>query len=212
MTPSLQSKQFSTERHIPQRISCNAKSQFRTRISIRILPIPITVIPLWKSPILSFWAHILFVICLNVAGLNLPLDVRCGPLLRYVWTDFSSNSQQAISLYTILMVTHDVGSDYSTVPTLTITGVRVGDGEKSLQLLSENIHWERGLTFWRWKIYVPLSDQERLINYSINGSQEDIGFWVPAATESMRIVFHTCNGNPRPPNPVNLYWWALSRL
>lgn len=103
------------------------------------------------------------------------------------------------------MVTHDVGSDYSTVPTLTITGVRVGDGEKSLQLLSENIHWERGLTFWRWKIYVPLSDQERLINYSINGSQEDIGFWVPAATESMRIVFHTCNGNPRPPNPVNLY-------
>jgi len=128
------------------------------------------------------------------------LDIQCGPLLRYVWTDVISNPQQPVSLYTLLIVTNDLGSDYSKSPILRITGHELRDRQESIEVLSENIHQERGVTFWRWKIHITLGDKEHLIKYSINGSQEDIGFWIPAAHQSMRIVFHTCNGTLYPLN------------
>jgi hypothetical protein len=100
-------------------------------------------------------------------------------------------------LYTLLIVTNDLGSDYSSCPTLAVTDVQDGDEENPVKsfLESESIHQEQMLTFWRWKIYVTLMKQERYLKYSINGSQEDIGFWIPAFDQSMRMVFHTCNGN-----------------
>lgn len=93
-------------------------------------------------------------------------------------------------------MTHDLGSDYSISPFLAIIGLYVNDKEDPSFLASEKIHQERGLTFWRWKIYLVLSAEERRISYSINGSKEDIAFHIPSSEEPMRLVFHTCNGLP----------------
>jgi hypothetical protein len=91
-------------------------------------------------------------------------------------------------------VTNDLGSDYSASPFLSIIGLYANDMDDPSFIASEKIHQERGLTFWRWKIYLTLTEEERRIKYSVNGSKEDIAFYIPSSQKSMRLVFHTCNG------------------
>ena len=52
---------------------------------------------------------------------------------------------------------------------------------------------QAGNSFWRFKIEIPLSEQEEEIFYSINGGVES-SFWVPAYGQNMRWVGHSCNG------------------
>jgi hypothetical protein len=57
-------------------------------------------------------------------------------------------------------------------------------------------------TFWRFTVQVPLSAREAKWQYTIPNIRflSDVSpepsrvFYVPAATESMRIMFHSCNG------------------
>ena len=57
-------------------------------------------------------------------------------------------------------------------------------------------------TFWRFTLRVPLLEAEASWEYSIKDMRflSDVSkdprrqFFVPAATESMRIMFHSCNG------------------
>src|SRR5262249_5295789 len=57
-------------------------------------------------------------------------------------------------------------------------------------------------TFWRFSLRVPLVEAEAKWQYSISNMRflSDVSkdparvFIVPAATESMRIMFHSCNG------------------
>ena len=144
---------------------------------------------------------------ITVAGLEPKLNIQCGPLLRFVYTDLLSNSGPPISLYTLLIVTKDLGSDYSASPFLSIAGIYADDKEDPSFIASEKIHQERGFAFWRWKIYLTLTEEERRIKYAINGSKEDIAFYIPSSRNSMRLVFHTCNG-PIPPYPS---WNPFSR-
>jgi len=86
-------------------------------------------------------------------------------------------------------------------PILEVTGVHDdGDNGRTIELDAEIIHQERGLTFWRWKVHVTLTRNERQVKYSINGSQQTLAFWVPSSNQSMRIVFHTCNGTAPSPS------------
>lgn len=66
----------------------------------------------------------------------------------------------------------------------------------------------RDYSFWRFSISVPLDDEDRDVSYEVRlpsvegdaqtsseGVQEKIyTFWVPGKEETMRILFHSCNG------------------
>jgi hypothetical protein len=121
------------------------------------------------------------------------LDIQCGPLIKYVWTDYKAR-KGPMALYTILIVTDDARSNYSQPPVLEVAGINTDEHADTTLLNAQVLHKERAYTFWRWKIYVVLNGEERRLAYNINGSKEDIGFWVPASNQSMRMVFHSCNG------------------
>ena len=121
------------------------------------------------------------------------MDIKCGPLLKYVSTDYRPKTGPA-ALYTILIVTNDDRSDYSPAPVLEVAGIKIEADTTPTLLVPEILHKERGVTFWRWKIYLTLIAEERRLAYNINGSKEDIGFWVPGANQSMRALFYSCNG------------------
>jgi hypothetical protein len=74
-----------------------------------------------------------------------------------------------------------------------------GNGEttiKGTRLYSDPAH-----TFWRFSLEVPLQQTEQRVYYGIPGLNFTHGtksdrqsFFVPAISESMRIMFHSCNG------------------
>jgi hypothetical protein len=74
-----------------------------------------------------------------------------------------------------------------------------GNGESSIQgtrLYSDPRH-----TFWRFSLQVPMQQTELRCDYSIpglifsHGTKTDRqSFFVPAISDSMRIMFHSCNG------------------
>jgi hypothetical protein len=142
--------------------------------------------------VLSMFLWSLWLIAL--AGLNPVLDIKCGPLLRYVWTDYSSQ-RGPFALYTMLIVTDDTKSNYTIPPTLEIAGINTAENATATKLKPEILHQERGYTFWRWKIYLTLIAEERRLAYRINGNKENLGFWVPGANQSMRMMFYSCNGS-----------------
>ena len=130
---------------------------------------------------------------MTVAEIDPPLDIKCGPLLRYVYTDYHSQAAP-LALYTITIVTNDAKSNYNPPPILEVAGIETDEKAVPSALNAEILHKERGYTFWRWKIYLNLITEERRLAYTINGSAEDVGFWVPGANQSMRVMFHSCNG------------------
>jgi hypothetical protein len=74
---------------------------------------------------------------------------------------------------------------------------RVGiDGEKVQKykdVRGFRLHAERGYTFWRFNIEVELREKQQRIAYRINRGPAT-GFWVPAAGETMNMMFYSCNG------------------
>jgi hypothetical protein len=54
-------------------------------------------------------------------------------------------------------------------------------------------------TFWRFSLDVPLSNSDQRVDYQIKLFEQDVrccnaSFYVPGKDESMRILFHSCNG------------------
>ncbi|KAL8993168.1 MAG: hypothetical protein Q9169_006554, partial [Polycauliona sp. 2 TL-2023] len=61
------------------------------------------------------------------------------------------------------------------------------------QVQGARLHAERGVTFWRFSIEIELTERQQRIGYRINNSAS-VGFWVPAAGQTMNMMFHSCNG------------------
>lgn len=132
-----------------------------------------------------------------------PLDVICGPLLNY--SRMSVDNESSTWYGSVLVVTapgqgqpelalRHAGpvsqADYGTTahpPTTTRATKLYEDPEKA---------------FWRFSLSLPLSEYEARWEYTIpglqyaNGSQvpSSWSFAVPARSQSMRIMFHSCNG------------------
>jgi hypothetical protein len=130
---------------------------------------------------------------LCLAGMEPPLNIKCGPLVRYIWTDYDIE-EGPIAFYSILLVTSTDSTQDSSIPMLEIAGINTEENAPATKLQPGILLQERGHTFWRWKIPIRLIAQERRLAYRINHSKENLGFWVPAADQSMRIMFYSCNG------------------
>lgn len=146
-----------------------------------------------------------------------PLHVYCGPLLRYLGTDKTGHSfkdPRETWRGSVMIVTKDDESDYSTPPTVRLffldpqhttdsgTGERKRSSRSSRSCEKQGKYREiegyklnafHGVTFWRFSIEVELAEEESRIAYRINNGPLT-SFWVPATGKMMNIVFHSCNG------------------
>lgn len=124
-----------------------------------------------------------------------------------------------------LIVTEDAKSDYSVTPSLQYrwgpgpsndaplaTGDEAAVTAQSSHKTSQAIklyHYDGqggDCTFWRFKLEVPLADQEQTVSYSIDGKPhpdstatvpkeaKGLHFSVPSKTQNFRWVGHSCNG------------------
>ncbi|KAF3905592.1 hypothetical protein AA313_de0208790 [Arthrobotrys entomopaga] len=79
------------------------------------------------------------------------------------------------------------------------------DGERqgrAKEYPAQRIHQENDVTFWRFNLEVELSDREQRIGYRINNGAL-VSFFVPAANQTMNIMFHSCNGFSMAVDPNN---------
>ncbi|KAF2764776.1 hypothetical protein EJ03DRAFT_281401, partial [Teratosphaeria nubilosa] len=141
------------------------------------------------------------------------LFLKCGPLLRYTGlrTEPASSSQKReVWRGSVMIVTDDRQSDYSSAPTLRIFAQpselhipppqhKIG---KYREARAHRLHVERGYTFWRFNLEIELASTQKRVAYRINKGPA-IGFWIPARGETMNIMFHSCNGFSMSVNPAD---------
>ena len=122
------------------------------------------------------------------------LETICGPLLNY--QRMSEEGGQVIWHGSVLLVTR-AGQK---LPRLELEPLSRGSRKQRVEALK--LYADLDKTFWRFTLQVPLANAQAVWKYTIpevnfrsqvskDPSRE---FVVPAASESMRIMFHSCNG------------------
>ncbi|KAH8109595.1 hypothetical protein DFH11DRAFT_1627141 [Phellopilus nigrolimitatus] len=115
-------------------------------------------------------------------------NILCGPLLRYTYIDHKTSVWNG----SILVVIQGFER-----PVLSIRPA-VDEAPSPTELLSEHGH-----SFWRFSIAVPLAEEDLEVSYAFkaagtqSGSEQgkkECTFWIPAKEETMRLLFHSCNG------------------
>ena len=109
------------------------------------------------------------------------IDIRCGPLLRLVTLQ---HKPDPFVLYTILIVVKNATEQ----PDIVIEHCNQRITPEAMLL-----HEERTLSFFRYKVKIPLEENDCPVSYSINKSNL-ITFFVPGISQTMRMMFHSCNG------------------
>ncbi|KAK5094417.1 hypothetical protein LTR24_003571 [Lithohypha guttulata] len=124
------------------------------------------------------------------------IEVLCGPLINYQHMGYPSGGRP-IWNGTVLIVTKptpmnprlEYGPAGSRGETMTAEGLK--------------LYQDPDKAFWRFSLEVPLTDGQAEWSYAIpnlrflsdvHGKHGRRSFWVPGAEESMRIMFHSCNG------------------
>lgn len=144
------------------------------------------------------------------------IEVMCGPLLNYKRMS-QTTSGGPIWHGTVLIVTKPLGH---VSPSLQLryagrvhqNASSTVDGEvenraslgQSVTIPGLKLYEDPDKAFWRFPLELPLQDHESVWEYTIpdvrfsSGKSARINstkaFVVPAGTESMRIMFHSCNG------------------
>lgn len=122
------------------------------------------------------------------------IEVLCGPLVNYLHLTYAQES--AVWHGTVLIVTKPGDA----APELEYGPVR---GERFARVEALKLYQDLDKTFWRFSLDVPLSQHETEWEYFIprlhflSNVSNDNGrrtFFVPGSDESMRIMFHSCNG------------------
>jgi hypothetical protein len=145
----------------------------------------------------------------HVTSTSSYVDVICGPLINYQDMHFTTDS--ATWCGSVLIVTRPgqkqpqlhwrqagpVSQDSNGVPT---NGLE--SGSRNYSVLGTKLYEDLGKCFWRFSISLPLEPYEARWEYTIPAFKYVTGdeanspwdFVVPAVNQSMRIMFHSCNG------------------
>ncbi|RMZ74852.1 hypothetical protein DV737_g5668, partial [Chaetothyriales sp. CBS 132003] len=124
------------------------------------------------------------------------LGVVCGPLINYQGQGLDEEGGTVTWRGSVLIVTNPGQK----VPQLELEP-EAGSAEKAV-VQGLKLYSDPDKTFWRFSLAVPLTDVEARWRYTIPDARYPSSvskepsrvFVVPAATESMRIMFHSCNG------------------
>ncbi|KAI9845765.1 MAG: hypothetical protein M1838_001552 [Thelocarpon superellum] len=129
------------------------------------------------------------------------LEVLCGPLLNYHGMR-DVPKKATIWRGSALVVTASNGIQ----PTLRLARATEGVEENSRgrKLRATKLYADPRKTFWRFDLEVPLSEAEARWEYNLPDARyrheqhtpadARRSFFVPAQDQSMRIMFHSCNG------------------
>ncbi len=127
-------------------------------------------------------------------------EVVCGPLLNY------SHMQHGHWEGSVLIVLNGGGKEQGSVPALSLdrvgaAGEAVPETTGGSQIMGVRLYSDPRNTFWRFDISVPMEPFEVQYAYEFPGLRfsspekpQVNRFFVPAAGESMRLMFHSCNG------------------
>ncbi len=139
----------------------------------------------------------------DVTNSSDTFEVLCGPLLNY--QRMSEDGPAVVSWHgSVLLVT----KPNLKIPTLELKSVGPQKSGASIQKSQPQLvdglklYSDPDKTFWRFTLRLPLVEAEAKWQYSIRDMHflSDVSkepsrqFVVPSATESMRIMFHSCNG------------------
>jgi len=126
---------------------------------------------------------------------NSAIEVLCGPLINFQHMEYQGSRPTWNG--TVLVVTNPTPMnprlEYG--PTASRGETMTADGLKLYQ--------DPDKAFWRFSLEVPLTDGQAEWSYyipnlrflsDVHGKDGRRSFWVPGANESMRIMFHSCNG------------------
>jgi len=120
-------------------------------------------------------------------------DIAVGPLINY------RRMEGTTWVGSVLVVTRGGGKTQSFVPTLHLRRADAKDeGSESEGVC---LYSDPRNTFWRFNLSVPMGPVQERWEYELPGLRFTSktkprvnSFWVPAVTESMRIMFFSCNG------------------
>jgi hypothetical protein len=139
------------------------------------------------------------------------LEVICGPLLNY------RRTENTTWFGSVLIVTRGGGLIAGPIPELRLKGLGKTIAEtvsadsgaditnngpsEEVKIQGTRLYSDPSNTFWRFDLRVPIGQLETQWEYSfpsINFAKSEYKriqkFFVPAISESMRIMFHSCNG------------------
>lgn len=140
-------------------------------------------------------------------------EIICGPLLNY------SGIIEGRWHGSVLIVVKGGGSEEGLQPGLSLRRVQEAqsatadnktngavsanddDASQATQITGERLYSDERNTFWRFAIDVPLEAAEIQYQYHLPGwrieckdKPQKNAFFIPSASESMRLMFHSCNG------------------
>lgn len=124
-------------------------------------------------------------------------EVVCGPLLNY------RRMEGRLWVGSVLVVTVGGGKAQPVVPRLELRRVGGGGGERGEAMGVQGVclYSDARNTFWRFDVVVEMEGVETRWEYALPGLRfasstkpQVNNFFVPALEESMRIMFHSCNG------------------
>lgn len=124
-------------------------------------------------------------------------EIACGPLLNY------RRMEGNTWIGSVLVVTVGGGRTQPIVPMLNYRKAGGGGGNNGTGADVQGIclYSDPRNTFWRFNLEVVMEDAETQWEYEVPGLRfasstkpKVNSFFVPAVTESMRIMFHSCNG------------------
>lgn len=137
----------------------------------------------------------------GIISISEELEVICGPLLNYLGMTYET--ERPIWHGTVLLVTKP-GQKH---PRLELKPVKQEpnwfSGKQSETIDALKLYADPQKAFWRFSLTVPLEpDSEARWEYTIPGmkmisevsTSHTRDFFVPAANQSMRLMFHSCNG------------------
>ncbi|KAK3987395.1 hypothetical protein QBC44DRAFT_372068 [Cladorrhinum sp. PSN332] len=122
-------------------------------------------------------------------------EIACGPLINY------RRMEGNRWIGSVLVVTVGGGRTQPIVPTLNLRKAGSGGNGSGTDIQGYCLYSDPRNTFWRFDLEVELEGTETQWEYSLHELRfasktkpQVNSFFVPAVTESMRIMFHSCNG------------------
>ncbi|KAK3694091.1 hypothetical protein B0T22DRAFT_61208 [Podospora appendiculata] len=124
-------------------------------------------------------------------------DIACGPLLNY------RRMEGTQWIGSVLVVIRGGGASQPFTPTLSLRQARAPGRHDAPGTETQGIclYSDSRSTFWRFNLSVEMEHSETKWEYSLPGLRfhsstkpQVNSFYVPAVNESMRIMFHSCNG------------------
>ena len=140
----------------------------------------------------------------RVLNTSTAIETVCGPLLNYrCMTDVGTPSAKWHGSVLIVTTPGQQGGQL-TLHSLSTTAHSLHNQHQTSAIRGEKLYEDKHAAFWRFLITLPLTASAAQWQYHIpnlryqsGASTTDLAtrtFHVPPYTESMRIMFHSCNG------------------